>query len=244
MEQTIIKKEPLGKGFFVNVTKHHTFGTDAILLADFAHAKKSDLFLDLGTGCGIIPLILLRDGLLKSAVGVDISHEACMLCNKTIKELALQNFSVIEGNLTNLSGKTEFGVYNLITCNPPYKAPGAGIKNPDAVKSVARHEVECSLEDIVKTAARLLQTSGRFCVCHRPERLAELLDLMRLYKLEPKRLRCVTQRLGQKPWLVLVEGKKCANTGLIIEPELYIEQDGNFSEEMLKIYSVYKEAYL
>lgn len=244
MEQNLIKKEPLGKGFFINVTPHHTFGTDAILLANFAKAKKNDRFLDLGTGCGIIPFLLLRDGLLLSAVGVDISSEACELAALTKKELNLDKFEILHSDLNFLKGKTDFGCYNLVTCNPPYKAPGAGLKNPDDVLSVARHEVACTLEDIICVASKLLQTSGRFCICHRPERLAELFDLLRAYKLEPKRLRCVAQREGEEPWLVLVEAKKCANTGLRIAPELYIEKNGNFSNEMIEIYGCYKEAFL
>ena len=89
-----------------------------------------------------------------------------------------------------------------------------------------------------------MQTSGRLCMCHRPERLAELMDLMREYKLEPKRLRLVCQRQGEEPWLVHIEGKKCAKTGLRISPTLYVEENGGFSPEMIKIYGAYKEAYI
>lgn len=244
MDTKLIKKEPLGKDYFVNVTPHHTFGTDAVVLTSFAKAKKKDRLIDLGTGCGIIPLLMLRDGLLEKAIGVDISEEATFLANKTIEELGLKNFSVLNSNLKELKGKIEFGSHTLITCNPPYKANGAGLQNPDKVESIARHEVECTLEDIISVAARLLQTSGRLCMCHRPERLSELMSLMSRYKVEPKRLRLVAQRKGEEPWLVLVEGKRCANTGLRIEPTLYIEENGEFSSEMIEIYGSYKEAYL
>ena len=150
--------------------------------------------VDLGTGCGIIPLIMLRNGNLEKAVGVDISHEAITLANRTVKELEIHNLSFIESNLNSLKGKIDFGCNTLVTCNPPYKAPNAGIKNPDSVDAVARHEVECTLEDIVSVASRLLQNAGRLCMCQRPERLAELMGLMSEYKLEPKRLRLVCQR--------------------------------------------------
>ena len=143
-----------------------------------------------------------------------------------------------------LKGKLEFGCNTLVTCNPPYKAPNAGLKNPDKVEMVARHEVACTLEDIVAVSAKLLQTGGRLCMCHRPERLSELMSLMEKYKVEPKRLRLVVQRKGEEPWLVLVEGKRCANKGLRIEPTLYVEENGEFSSEMLEIYGPYKEAYL
>lgn len=244
MDTKLIKKEPLGKDFFVNVTPHHTFGTDAVVLSNFAKAKPKDKLIDLGTGCGIIPLLMLRDGLLQSAVGVDISQEAALLAEKTKNELNLDRFTVINSDLKELKGKVEFGSNTLVTCNPPYKANGAGLKNPDSVEMVARHEVECTLRDIIEVSARLLQTSGRLCMCHRPERLAELMALMSEYKVEPKRLRLVCQRKGEAPWLVLVEGRRCGNKGLRIEPTLYVEENGDFSPEMIEIYGSYKEAYL
>lgn len=239
-----LKKEPLGKGFFVNVSPHHTFGTDAVVLRNFANPKKRDKLVDLGTGCGIIPLLMLRDDVLMQAVGVDISEEATALAEQTVKELELSNFEIVNGDLKNLKGRVEFGCHTLVTCNPPYKAPNAGLKNPDSVEMVARHEVACTLEDIIAVSAKLLQTSGRLCMCHRPERLAELMSLMIKYKIEPKRLRLVAQRKGEEPWLVLVEGRRCGNTGLRIEPTLYIEENGEFSPEMIEIYGPYKEAYL
>ncbi len=244
MDEKLIKREPLGNGFFVNVTPHHTFGTDAVLLSFFANARQRDKLVDLGTGCGIIPLIMLRDGKLKEAVGVDISQEATFLADKTVSELNLENFKIINSDLNDLKGKIEFGSHTLITCNPPYKAANAGLKNPDSVHRVARHEVACTLEDIVEVAAKLLQTSGRFCICQRPERLSEIMNLMHQYKVEPKRLRLVCQRKGEEPWLVLVEGRRSGNTGLRIEPTLYVEENGEFSSEMIKIYGSYKEAYL
>lgn len=244
MEQKLIKKEPLGKGFYVYVSGHHTFGTDAVLLNNFAHATAKDKMVDLGTGCGIIPLLSLRDKPLKSAVGVDISKEATDLAEKTKSELQLENFTVVNSDLKELKGKLEFGCHTLVTCNPPYKAPNAGLKNPDSVIEVARHEVACTLRDIISVGAKLLQTSGRFCICHRPERLAELMALMSEYKVEPKRLRLVCQRKGEEPWLVLLEGRRCGKTGLRIEPTLYVEENGSFSKEMIEIYGVYKEAYL
>lgn len=244
MDQSVIKREPLGRGFFVNVSPHHTFGTDAVLLSNFAKPKKRDSLVDLGTGCGIIPLLMLRDGLLTKAVGVDISEEAAFLARKTVDELKIDNFEIVHSNLLELKGKVDFGCHTLVTCNPPYKAPNAGLKNPDEVEMVARHEVACTLEDIIVVSAKLLQTGGRLCMCHRPERLSELMYLMSSYKIEPKRLRLVVQRKGEEPWLVLVEGKRCANKGLRIEPTLYIEENGGFSPQMIEIYGVYKEAYL
>ncbi len=243
MEQSL-KKEPLGKGYFINVTPHHTFGTDAVVLRSFAKPKTNDSLVDLGTGCGIIPMLMFRDGFLKQAIGVDISEEAAFLAQKTVEEQGINNFKVIHSDLKELKGKLDFGCHTLVTCNPPYKAPNAGIKNPDKIEMVARHEVACTLEDIIAVSAKLLQTSGRLCMCHRPERLSELMTLMAKYKIEPKRLRLVCQRKGEEPWLVLVEGKRSAKVGLRIEPTLYVEENGEFSKEMIELYGAYKEAYL
>ena len=244
MDQSI-KREPIGDGKFIYVSPHHTFGTDAVLLASFAKPKQNDKLVDLGTGCGIIAFLMLRDNNCNSAYGVDISAEAISLAQKTGQEYDFDKFIPVLSDLKDLKGKVPFGSNTLVTCNPPYKAPGAGIKNPDSVKSVARHEVECTLEDIIATGAKLLQTGGRLCMCQRPERLAEMMYLMRKYKVEPKRLRLVCKCVGQSPWLVLLEGRRCGNAALTIEPTLYVEDgQGNFSEEMINIYGSYKEAYL
>lgn len=244
MEPELIKREPLGNDFYIYVSGRHTFGTDAVLLAHFAGARRNDRLVDLGTGCGIIPMLMLRDGKLKSAVGVEISGEACGLAERTSREQNISNFEIIHGDLKKLKGRVDFGCHTLVTCNPPYKAPGAGLQNADETVRAARHETTCTLEDIICVSAKLLQTAGRFCICHRCERLAELMELMRRYKLEPKRMRLVCQRAGLEPWLVLVEGKKCAKTGMRIEPPLYIEENNQLSAEMLKIYAAYKEAYI
>ncbi|MBR4116794.1 MAG: methyltransferase [Clostridia bacterium] len=244
MDQSI-KREPIGEGKFIYVSPHHTFGTDAVLLSNFAKAKKNDKLVDLGTGCGIIALLMLRDNNCQSAYGVDISDEAIQLANKTKQEFGIDKFTPILSDLKDLKGKVPFGSNTLVTCNPPYKATDSGIKNPDSVKSVARHEVECTLEDIIAVGAKLLQTGGRLCMCQRPERLAEMMALMHKYKVEPKRLRLVCKCVGQSPWLVLLEGRRCGNIGLTIEPTLYVEDGhGNFSDEMIEIYGSYKEAYL
>ncbi len=244
MDQSI-KQEPIGEGRHIFVSPHHTFGTDAVLLANFANPKKNDRAVDLGTGCGIIAFLMLRDDKCQTAYGVDISKEAIDLANLTKQEFGFERFVPVLSDLKDLKGKVPFGSNTLITCNPPYKASGTGIKNPDNVKSVARHEVECSLEDIIAVSSKLLQTGGRLCMCQRPERLADVMALMRKYKVEPKRLRLVCKCVGKSPWLFLIEGKRCANAALTVEPTLYVEDgNGNFSDEMIKIYGSYKEAYL
>ncbi|MBO4692944.1 MAG: methyltransferase [Clostridia bacterium] len=239
-----IKKEPIGSGRHILVSGEHTFGTDAVLLADFAKAKKSDIMVDLGTGCGIIPFLMLRDGNLKSAVGVDIASAAIDIALQTAKAEGFDSFSGIVSDISKLKGKISFGDKTLVTCNPPYKAAGAGIKAQNGARLTARQETSCTLEDIVAAGSRLLKTGGRLCMCQRPERTAELICLMSKYKSEPKRLRFAAKNTGEAPWLVLIEGRKDGRPGLTVEPTLNIYKGGELSDEMKSIYGPYKEAYL
>lgn len=243
MDQSVkIKKEPLNrKGAFLYVSEHHSFGTDALLLAHFADAKRKDSYVDLGTGCGIIPFVLLRDEKVNSAIGVDISEEAIFLASKTAEERGLkEKFIPMLADIKNLPKEIGMGCHNLVTCNPPYFVSGAGIKNPDSIEAVARHEVDCTLDDVLSSAFKLLNTSGRFCMCHRPDRIAEILRKMSEHKLEPKRLRFVCQRFSLPPFLVLVEGKKCSKPGIQVLPTLSLTES---VDEMLEIYGDYKEGY-
>ncbi len=241
----MIKKEPLSKDVEIFVSENHTFGTDAILLAHFSAPRKTDTACDLGTGCGIIPLLWCRDGLTEKCYGVDIQKEACELAERSAQENGLfEKFSVIHSDLLELKGKLPFGSFQLVTCNPPYKADNAGIKSAGASALIARHETACSLEDIIEVSAKLLQTGGRLCMCNRPERLSDMICLFRKHKIEPKRMRLVAQRKGQEPWLVLLEGRRCGNSGMRISPTLYIEDGENFSQEMIEIYGSYKEGHI
>ena len=245
MDKTVdLKREPIGIGKYIYVSKEHTFGTDAILLSHFSRAKKSDIFIDLGTGCGIIPFLLLKDGNLKSAEGVDISEEAIEIANKTAKEQGFDNFCGITADITDLKGKTEFGNKTLVTCNPPYKAAGGGIKAKSSARLTARQETSCTLEDIISVSAKLLTPSGRLCMCQRPERLSEIITLMSKYKVEAKRLRLVAKEVGSAPWLILIEGRRSGKPGMVIEPTLYLYENGELSKEIIDIYGEYKEAYL
>ena len=243
MEQSI-KKEPLGKGLYIAVSKNHSFGTDAVLLSHFSSEKKVKRHCDLGMGCGIISMLLIREDKVESTVGVDISKEAVELARFTADEYSGGLFTPIFADLKNLKGVLPFSEFDLVTSNPPYKAEGAGIMSKTATDKVARHETECSLEDVISTASRLLKSSGRLCICQRPERLTDIIELMRKYKCEPKRLRIVCKSVGTEPWLVLVEGRRDGKSGMRIMPPLFVyDNDGNLSEEMLEIYGDYKEGH-
>ncbi len=245
MEQTVdFKKEPLGKGYFVCVSKNHTFGTDAVLLADFAGVKTVKNSCDLGTGCGIIPLLLLRDEKTKDAFGVEISEEASYLAETGATEFAKGKLKIINSDLNDLKDKIPFGEFELVTCNPPYKASGAGLLSATDADKTARHETMCSLEDVIRVSSKLLRTSGSLCICQRPERLSDMMNLMRQYKIEPKRLRIVCKKQGTEPWLVLLEGKRDAKSGMRIMPPLFVyDENGEYTKEMLGIYGCYKEGF-
>lgn len=243
MDTQLSRTEPIGNGRSIFVSKNHGFGTDAVLLADFASARSGERMVDLGTGCGIIPLLIMRDTPLSEAIGIDISREAAELANRSAEHNGFSAFRAICADIKGLKGEIPHGCYKLVTCNPPYKAQGAGLKSSAPAAAVARHELECSLKDIITASARLLQTGGRLCMCHRPERLSELMRLMSENGIEPKRLRLVCKRVGCEPWLVLVEGRRCGRTGLRIMPTLYVYENGEFSAEMKRIYGPYKEGH-
>ena len=246
MEQNLISKlEPLGNGYFINVSKNHTFGTDAVLLSDFASSKKVEKHCDLGAGCGIISMLLLRDNVVGHSDGVEISDEAVALSRRTAAAYAEDRFSVIHSDLLELKGVLPFSEYDLVTCNPPYKADGAGIISESKTDKVARHETACTLEDVISVSSRLLKSSGRLCICQRPERLADIICLMRQYRVEPKTVRFVCKKTSEEPWLVLVEGRRDGKSGMRVMPNLYVyKENGEYSEEMLRIYGPYKEGYI
>ena len=238
--------EPLGK-YKIFVSEDHSFGTDSILLADFASNGLKGRFknhCDLGTGCGIIPMLMLKDGNVEKSTGVEIQAAGCKLAEESAHINGISDkFRIINADLKYLDGKAEFGAYDLVTCNPPYKAEGSGIQSNAESQKIARHETLCSFDDIVKTSARLLKFSGRLCICHRPERLADIFVTMRKYKIEPKRLRTVIQREKEEPWLVLVEGRLGGKSGMRIMPPLFVEENGRISAEMMIIYGDYKEGF-
>lgn len=246
MEQNLISKlEPLGNGFYINVSKNHTFGTDAVLLSDFASSKRVAKHCDLGAGCGIISMLLLRDNTVAHSDGVEISDEAVALARRTAAQYAEDRFNVVHSDLKELKGILPFSEYDLVTCNPPYKADGAGIISESNTDKVARHETACSLMDVISVSSKLLKSSGRLCICQRPERLADIICLMRQYKVEPKIVRFVCKKTGDEPWLVLVEGRRDGKSGMRVMPNLFVyKENGDYSDEMLKIYGPYKEGHI
>lgn len=221
--------EPLGEKLNICVSDEHSFGTDAFLLSYFASPKKNDVVYDLGTGCGIIPVLWYRNTPPKKVFAIDIQPQAIEQLEITVKENALVGFSPICADLKTLK---PIELADVVTCNPPYKAAGAGILSELSAEQIARHEILCDIYDVADTAARLLKFGGRLCICQRPERLCDVISAMKKSGIEPKRLRFVQKDASSAPWLFLIEGKKGSKPFLTVEKPLLM----NVDEEVKKIY--------
>ena len=217
------------------------FGTDALLLADFASGMKKGLCIDLGTGSGVIPLLLLATGCKADFRGLELQPEYA----KTAKENAVRNgfsdrFEVICGNAENHKELFTCGTADYVVTNPPYMRLDCGGDNLSASLNIARREVSGGAQMFCKTASWCLKNGGVFFAVYRPDRLVNLICAMRENRIEPKRLRAVVSSTGKKPSLILVEGKKDGKEGLVYENDLIIYTDGTHTvqtEEMQKIYN-------
>ena len=221
--------EPLGEKLNICVSNEHSFGTDAFLLSDFAKPRKNDVVYDLGTGCGIIPVLWYRTVPPKKVFAIDVQPQAIEQLETTVKENSLEGLSPICADLKELK---PIELADVVTCNPPYKAAGAGIVSELTAEQIARHETLCDIYDVADAAARLLKFGGRLCICQRPERLCDVISAMKKSGIEPKRLRFVQKNAHSAPWLFLIEGKKGSKPFLTVEKPLLMDN----AEEVEKIY--------
>lgn len=239
-----MKKEDLGKGFFVYTSDDHSFTTDAVVLAYFAQIKRKETVCDFGTGCGIIPTIFARDNVTEKTIcAVEIQKEACELFEKTIQENNLENrIKVYNYDLKNIRDIFDKPSFDVVTMNPPYFEKNSGKQSEAQGREIARCEIKCDIFSAAKSASQVLKYSGRFVVCHRAERLCDVFEAMRKNGIEPKKLRHVINFPGTKPYLVLVEGRKGGGNGLETLPSLTLyNEDKTPSEEYTKIYSPFYE---
>jgi len=216
------------------------FGIDSVLLSDFAKdIKKDSKVLDLGTGTGIIATLLCGKTQLKKIIGVEIQEEVYKMAEKSIKLNCLENkFKIINEDILNLNNIFEKNTFDVIVTNPPYNKKGTGIKNEEKKKIVSRHETTATLEDFIKISKYLLKDKGEFYMVHRPERLVDILNIMRKYKIEPKVLRFVYSKKESESKLILIKGIKNAKPFLKILKNLYIyKENGEYTEEINKIYN-------
>ena len=216
------------------------FGIDSILLSDFSkNIKKGANVLDLGTGTGIIATLLCGKTNLNKIIGIEIQEEIAEMANRSIKLNNLENkFEIINENILNLPKMFKKNSFDVIVTNPPYKKIGTGIINEDEKKIISRHEITADLDDFIRISTILLKDKGEFYMVHRPERLVDILNIMRKNKLEPKLLRFVFSNINKEPKLILIKGIKNAKPFLKIESNLYIyDEVGNYTEEIKKIYN-------
>lgn len=220
------------------------YGTDALLLAHYMKSFISGTGVELGTGSGIIPLLLLSGGCRAKITGIEIQPEYCLAAEKNSRENGFsENFKVLQGDIREIKKFVEAGSCDVVFTNPPYLKTTSGKKNESVQRNIAFHEVCCNIDDICRAASWCLKSGGKFYAVYRSERLAGLLSSMRASRIEPKRMRFVVPSYGKPPSLILIEGKKDAREGMKIEADLCIYSDSGhsaYSAEMKKIYSEYE----
>ncbi len=201
------------------------FGMDAVLLSGFAQVKPGAAVLDLGTGTGIIPILIEAKTQAAKICAIEIQEESADMARRSVQLNHLEKkIDIVTGDLKEADRFFDAASFDVITCNPPYMIGQHGLTNPDAPKAIARHEILCTLEDVVRSAAKLLKTGGKFCMVHRPFRLAEIMTVMVQYRLEPKRMRLVYPYADKEPNMVLIEGCRGGRPRMTVEKPLIIFQ--------------------
>lgn len=214
------------------------FGMDAVLLSGFASAPEGGRVLDLGTGTGIIPILMAAKTPATELIGLEIQEESADMAQRSVILNDLQSkIKIVQGDIKEAGQLFDAASFDVVTSNPPYMIGGHGLKNPDGPKAIARHEVLCDLEDVIKAAARLLKSGGKFYMVHRPFRLAEIMVLMHDYRIEPKRMQLVYPYADKEPNMVLIEGARGGRSRLTVEKPLIIyESPGKYTPEIYDIY--------
>ncbi len=218
--------EELGEGFRIIQDKEKfCYGTDAAVLADFSAVKPKEKAIDLCSGTGIIPILLCKKTRCMDFTALEIQQEMCDLMHRSIALNQLsERIKVVCDDLNHVKKRFSSGSFDVVTCNPPYMVPGTGKMNESESVRIARHEILCTLEDVVRSAAYLLKSGGRFYLVHRAERMADVFVFMRQYKIEPKRLTWVSATPMSEPSLILIEGQKDRKSGLIVTKPLYVNE--------------------
>ncbi len=216
------------------------FGVDAVLLADFAskNIKKDSYVLDMCSGNGIIPILLSQKSKAKKITGLEIQKPVAEMAQRSVILNSLEDkIDMLCGDLKDSEKLFGRSFFQYITCNPPYKEFGGGLVNQTDFSTLARHEILCSLEDIVRVSSIILEPQGKLCMIHRPERLVDIIYIMKKYNLEPKRLRFVHPYPNKTATMILIEGVRQGKPKLFLDPPLYIYKEPNiYSDEINQIY--------
>lgn len=214
------------------------FGMDAVLLSGFVRVKPGAKVLDLGTGTGIIPLLVEAKTQAMHISAIEIQEESADMARRSVQLNGLEEkIDIVTGDLREAEKFFDAASFDVVTCNPPYMIGQHGLTNPDAPKAIARHEILCTLEDVVRTAAKLLKPGGYFCMVHRPFRLAEIIRVMTEYKLEPKRMKLVYPYVDKEPNMVLIEGCRGGKPRMTVEKPLIVFKEPKiYTDEITDVY--------
>ena len=214
------------------------FGMDAVLLSGFARVKKGDRVLDLGTGTGIIPILLEAKTQGGHFTGLEIQPDSADMARRSVALNGLQEkIDIVTGDIKEAADLFGASSFDVVTTNPPYMIGQHGIANPDEAKAIARHEVLCTLDDILRESARLLKPGGHFFMVHRPFRLAEIICGMREYGIEPKRMKMVHPFIDKEPNMVLIEGTRGGKPRMTVEKPLIVyKEPGVYTDEIYDVY--------
>lgn len=218
--------------------KTFCFGMDAVLLSGFANVKPGEKALDLGTGTGIIPILLKAKTKGEHFTGLEIQEASADMARRSVFYNHLEEqISIVQGDIKEAHTLFDAASFDVITSNPPYMTGNHGLVNPDMPKAIARHEILCTLDDVIGQASRLLRPGGRFYMVHRPFRMAEIMTKMTAHRLEPKRMRLVYPFVDKEPNMVLIEGLKGGKPRITVEKPLIVyKEPGVYTDEIYDVY--------
>ena len=219
-------------------TKKFCFGMDAVLLSSFAKANEGNKVVDLGTGTGIIPILMEAKTKASSFIGLEIQEESVDMATRSVVMNNQQDkITIKQGDIKTASKDFGAAMFDVVTTNPPYMNNAHALVNPDEAKAIARHEIKCALEDVVREGSKLLKVGGKMYMVHRPFRLIEIITMMKKYKLEPKRIRFVHPYIDKEANMVLIEACKGGKSMVKIEKPLIVYKDVNvYTDEIHNIY--------
>lgn len=214
------------------------FGMDAVLLSGFARVKEGGRVLDLGTGTGIIPILLAAKTKASHLTGLEIQADSADMASRSVRMNALEHrIDIVQGDIREAADLFPAASFDVVTCNPPYMIGGHGLINPDAPRAIARHEVKCTFSDVARAAAVLLRPQGSLFLVHRPFRLAEIIVTLSSLRLEPKRMQLVYPYADREPNMVLLEARRGGNSRMTVEKPLIVYREpGVYTDEIYDIY--------
>ena len=231
--------DDLQNGYFIiQSEKGFRYGMDAVLLSGYASVRPGEKVLDMGTGTGILPILLAAKTPGESFTGLEIQEKSACMARRSVAYNGLQDrIRIVTGDIKEAAAVFGPASFDVVVSNPPYMTGNHGLLNAEQSRAIARHEVLCTLEDLVRETARVLTSRGRFYLVHRPFRLAEIISVLKAYHLEPKRMRLVYPYVDREPNMVLLEACRGGNPRIQVEKPLIVyEKPGVYTDEIREIY--------